>query len=47
MVHLFEGDNMNIEYKETHDFTREQLEELFLSVEWSSGHYPDKLVIVP
>lgn len=36
---------MNIEYKETHDFTREQLEELFLSVEWSSGHYPDKLVI--
>jgi GNAT superfamily N-acetyltransferase len=45
MVHLFEGDNMNIEYKETHDFTREQLEELFLSVEWSSGHYPDKLVI--
>ncbi|MBQ8297039.1 MAG: GNAT family N-acetyltransferase [Ruminococcus sp.] len=35
---------MNITYKETHDFTREQLQELFLSVEWSSGHYPDKLV---
>ncbi len=35
---------MNIIYKETHDFTREQLQELFLSVEWSSGHYPDKLV---
>ena len=35
---------MNTEYKETHDFTAEQLERLFLSVEWSSGHYPDKLV---
>lgn len=23
----------------------QQLEELFLSVEWSSGHYPDKLAI--
>ena len=36
---------MSITYKETHDFTREQLEELFLSVNWSSGHFPDKLVI--
>lgn len=35
---------MNIVYKDTHDFSCEQLEELFLSVEWSSGHYPDKLV---
>ena len=35
---------MNIEYKEIHEFTSEQLEDLFLSVEWSSGHYPDKLV---
>jgi len=35
---------MNITYKDTHDFGREQLEDLFLSVEWSSGHYPDKLV---
>lgn len=35
---------MNIVYKDTHDFSREQLEDLFLSVEWSSGHYPDKLV---
>lgn len=35
---------MNTEYKETHDFTAWQLERLFLSVEWSSGHYPDKLV---
>ncbi len=33
-----------IEYKDTHDFTSEQLERLFLSVEWSSGHFPDKLV---
>lgn len=35
---------MNITYKDTHEFSREQLENLFLSVEWSSGHYPDKLV---
>lgn len=35
---------MSILYKDTHDFTGEQLQELFLSVEWSSGHYPDKLV---
>lgn len=34
-----------IEYKDTHDFTREDLERLFVSVEWSSGHYPDKLVL--
>lgn len=35
---------MNIVYKDTHDFSSEQLEDLFLSVKWSSGHYPDKLV---
>ncbi len=35
---------MGIIYKEKHDFSREDLQELFLSVEWSSGHYPDKLV---
>ncbi len=35
---------MEIEYKDIHDFGREELERLFLSVEWSSGHYPDKLV---
>ena len=35
---------MAIEFKTTHDFTAEQLERLFLSVEWSSGHFPDKLV---
>ncbi|MGN0596746.1 MAG: GNAT family N-acetyltransferase [Ruminiclostridium sp.] len=35
---------MNIEYKETHDFTKEDLEDLFLSVKWSSGKYPHKLV---
>ena len=38
-------ENMKIEYKDTHEFKREDLERLFLSVEWSSGHYPDKLVI--
>lgn len=35
---------MNIEYKDIHDFDKAQLERMFLSVEWSSGHYPDKLV---
>lgn len=37
--------NTNIEYKDTKDFTEKELEELFLSVEWSSGHFPDKLVV--
>ena len=36
---------MSIEYKEIHEFEAEQLKDLFLSVEWSSGHYPDKLVV--
>lgn len=31
--------------KDVQTFTEKQLEELFLSVEWSSGHYPDKLQI--
>lgn len=31
--------------KDTHDFTPDQLQDLFLSVEWSSGHFPDKLAI--
>ena len=35
---------MTIEYKETKDFTREQIEELFLSVNWVSGQYPDRVV---
>lgn len=34
-----------ITYKETKDFTENELKDLFLSVEWSSGNYPDKLVI--
>ncbi|WP_243108298.1 hypothetical protein [Butyrivibrio sp. X503] len=36
---------MNVEYKDIKDFTKEQLEDLFLSVDWSSGHFPDKLVV--
>lgn len=36
---------MNIEYRDTKDFQEKELEELFLSVEWSSGHYPEKLVV--
>ena len=34
---------MDITYKDTHKFTSKELEDLFLSVEWSSGHYPEKL----
>lgn len=36
---------MNITYKDIKTIDKKQLQELFLSVEWSSGHYPDKLVI--
>ena len=35
----------NIEYKSIKDFSEKELKELFLSVDWSSGNYPDKLVI--
>lgn len=34
---------MNITYKETKDFTKDDLQELFLSVGWVSGQYPDRL----
>ncbi len=34
-----------LKYYDKHDFTKEELEDLFLSVEWSSGHFPDKLVV--
>ena len=34
-----------ITYKNTHKFSKKELEDLFLSVEWSSGEYPEKLVI--
>lgn len=36
---------MSISYKDTHVFKCSDLEDLFLSVEWSSGHFPDKLVV--
>ncbi len=36
---------MPITYKDTRNFTAAELERLFLSVDWSSGHYPEKLVI--
>jgi len=36
---------MNIEYKNTRDFSPQELEDLFLSVNWSSGQYPEKLKI--
>ena len=34
----------NITIGETHDFDQDQLQDLFLSVKWSSGHYPERLV---
>lgn len=36
---------MSIKYTDIHVFSRDELERLFLSVDWSSGHFPDKLVI--
>jgi len=37
---------LNIKIKnKTQVLSSKQLENLFLSVEWSSGHYPDKLAI--
>lgn len=34
-----------IVYKDIHEFSSAELERLFLSVEWSSGHFPEKLVV--
>ena len=34
-----------IEYMDIHKFKKEDLQDLFLSVEWSSGHFPEKLQI--
>ncbi len=36
---------MRIEYRETKEFDTSQLQELFLSVGWSSGNYPEQLQI--
>lgn len=35
---------MTIAYKTIHDFDQTVLQDLFLSVGWSSGHFPEKLV---
>ena len=34
-----------IKYYDKKDYTEKELESLFLSVDWSSGKFPDKLVI--
>lgn len=34
---------MNIAYKSNHEYTSDDLRELFLSVDWLSGKYPDRL----
>ena len=36
---------MEIEYRQTKEFTAVELERLFLSVNWESGKYPEKLVL--
>jgi len=36
---------MEIKYSNNKEFTADQLQSLFLSVEWSSGNYPDKLQV--
>ena len=36
---------MDIIYKDTKEFSPGDLQELFLSVEWSSGHFPEKLAV--
>lgn len=35
---------MEIVYKETKEFSEQEIEELFLSVNWDSGKYPEKIV---
>lgn len=34
---------MEIKYKKIKDFKEKELQDLFLSVKWDSGNYPDKL----
>ena len=34
---------MRIDYKDIHEFGADELQRLFLSVGWSSGHFPEKL----
>jgi hypothetical protein len=36
---------MEIKYSAIKDFDKDKLQELFLSVQWSSGNYPDQLQI--
>lgn len=36
---------MEIEYKQTKDFTADELQKLFLSVHWESGNYPENLSV--
>ena len=36
---------MGVEYKDTQNFQPKELQDLFLSVKWESGQYPEKLVI--
>ena len=36
---------MDIGYRDTKDLNENDLKDLFLSVNWSSGHYPEKLAL--
>ena len=35
---------MDIQYKENKEFSKQQIEELFVSVNWISGRYPERVV---
>jgi len=41
---MWENNNAVIEYKSSKIFQSEELKNLFLSVKWESGQYPEKLV---
>ena len=36
---------MDIGYRDTKDLNENDLKDLFLSINWSSGHYPEKLAL--
>ncbi|MFR8282367.1 MAG: hypothetical protein ACLU9R_00180 [Faecalibacterium sp.] len=43
-VEVIKGCIMEISINKQKDFTADELQELFLSVHWESGNYPEKLV---
>ena len=39
------NNGVSVKYRDIKTFDEEDLKNLFLSVDWSSGHYPQKLVV--